>query len=528
MQKIITLLIIFFFSETSLLRAQWFDNTFDTDGIVTHQYAPQGSSAYTMSLQHDGKIVLAGSATTGINAAFSIARFNTDGSADTTFGSAGSVITQLGTGSSIAYASVIQPDGKIILTGWCNNGNDFDFGLVRYNTDGTPDTSFDSDGILISTLTSYDDLPTCIALQPDGKIIVGGYTTNGLQLGTTIARYLTDGNLDTTFNGTGVVLTNFLSTYEKPYSIALQTDDKIVLAGGTATNLLYGQILVLRYNSDGTADTTFGTAGRVTTDINAFDDEARAVIVQPDGKIIVTGCGIYPQATFAFGDFIFARYLTDGTLDSTFANNGKKSLPVGNYTDYANSMVLDSNNNIIAAGYSDFGTGTSSGYNFDFALVRLTPTGVLDVTFANNGILAHPIGPDDEIVYKTLIQPDSKILAAGVSRINNFFHFAVVRYLPELNVGINDFNHEDNSVLVYPNPIHDKTVIKYSLKRDEKISFELLNLNGKRAHFFENNYEGSVGENSETLFFPASLARGTYILRVISQQGNASIKIILN
>jgi uncharacterized delta-60 repeat protein len=191
-------------------------------------------------------------------------------------------------GLDLSNAVAIQSDGKIIIGGQGHNGANWDFALVRYHANGSLDTTFNGTGIVTTAIVTHDNIRS-IVLQPDGKILVGGQTSNGANLEMVVARYHTNGSLDTTFNGTGYRRTTILtSTYGS--AIVLQNDGKII-AGGTTISAGDGQFAVARYHSNGSLDTTFNSTGSVTTNIvvGAGDDSISGIALQSDGKIIAAG-----------------------------------------------------------------------------------------------------------------------------------------------------------------------------------------------------------------------------------------------
>ena len=289
------------------------DTSFGTGGYVLTDFGGN-DVARGVAVQKDGKIVAAGF-TLLPKADFIIARYNADGSLDTSFGTGGKVITELG-GNDLGRGLVIQRDGKIVVVGYSN----YNFALVRYNTDGSLDASFGTGGVVITDF-GYLDVCRAVALQRDGKIICAGYSGTGggglfgeePELGDkadfAMARYLPNGSLDPTFGTGGLVTTDYTggTDGEHARTIVLQRDGKIILAGhvGEAGGGSDGDFATVRYNTDGSLDTTFGVGGWVVTDFGGTDG-ARDAAIQSDGKIVEVGI------TGGFGGFQFAlaRYLT--------------------------------------------------------------------------------------------------------------------------------------------------------------------------------------------------------------------------
>ena len=335
------------------------DNTFDSDGMVTTSVGTGDDIAYSIAIQSDGKIILAGYSYNGSNMDFSLVRYNINGSLDNTFDSDGMVITPVGTGNDIAYSIAIQSDGKIILAGYSYNGSSNDFALVRYNINGSLDNTFDFDGFVITSIGSNNDIIRSLVIQSDGKIVAAGIADiSGDKFA--LVRYNTNGSLDNTFDTDGIVITPVGTPVGCGVrNLAIQSDGK-VLAGGYSYNGWNNDFALVRYNTNGSLDSTFDTDGIVTIDINGDSDVARSVSIQINGKIVVAGS----SRTSGYNDFALVRFHTNGSLDNTFDTDGIVITPFGSYDDLVFSMAIQSDGKILAAGYSN------DGWSNDFALVR--------------------------------------------------------------------------------------------------------------------------------------------------------------
>jgi uncharacterized delta-60 repeat protein len=270
------------------------DTTFNGTGKVST--SPQ--IIYSTLVQNDGKIVVAGYATISGNNHFALARYNSNGTLDTSFNGTGKVTTVIGNGADIAHRVVQQSDGKLIVTGYTTlaTASDRALATVRYDSDGSLDTSFGGTGIVTTDFGSSDDEAFGLAVQSDGRIVVAGFGDANRHI--VLARYNANGLLDTTFNGTGKVLTT--GNGSTGFSLALQTDGKILVTGGSA-NLF----ILLRCNTDGSMDTSFNDTGIVTTDIGSGVDIGTDVAVQSDGRILVVG----QSSNGSNYDFGMVRYL---------------------------------------------------------------------------------------------------------------------------------------------------------------------------------------------------------------------------
>src|SRR5215472_16863891 len=240
MKTILTALCLVLCASASFAQSG-LDPTFGTGGRVTTDFGGTGAAARTVAVQADGKILTAGvAASTGV-ADFALARYNSDGTLDVSFGTGGQVTTDFAGANDQAESVSVQPDGRIVAAGaagpYINRG--FDFALARYNSNGTLDTSFGTSGKVTTDFASANDVPSepsAVALQRDGKIVVMGETLVGGVYDFALARYDSNGTLDTSFGTSGKVTTDFAGGNDLPFSIAVQPDGNIVVAGGVTIN----------------------------------------------------------------------------------------------------------------------------------------------------------------------------------------------------------------------------------------------------------------------------------------------------
>ena len=377
------------------------DLTFAGAGYKYDGFGAGFDTARDGLIQPDGKIVLIGYTQDDI----SLARFNPDGSLDTTFNGDGKVTTLVTLNSERANSGALQADGKIVVGGYAT-GTTKDFFILRYNTNGTLDTTFDGDGMVIIPVLGNDEIFD-IAVQPDGKILAVGSADNQ----SAVVRYNSNGTPDITFDGDGIVTTAYPSGSGSALSLAIQSDGKIVTAGGASDS----NFALIRYNTNGSLDTSFDGDGHVSTSIGSLD-YARSVVIQPDGKIVAAGT--------SDSNFALARYNTDGSLDTSFDTDGRVTTAAFIFvTDGIVAVALQSDGKIVAAGYS----GNTQSNNPDFALARYNTDGSLDTSFDGDGTVTTEIGTSGEQTTSVMVQPDGKIVAAGWSRLPTD-DFAMVRY----------------------------------------------------------------------------------------------------
>ncbi len=383
--------------------------------------------AQAIAVQPDGKIVAVGFSTpaVGPSSDFALVRYEPTGRVDRQFGDNGRVLTDFtGTGSTDqAFAVAIDSIGRIVVGGYSSSNVGVDFAVARYNPDGTPDITFNSTGKVLTTFGG-SDTAAAVAIDSNDKIVVAGSSNAGGTYDFAVVRYNVDGTLDSTLNGTGRVLTDVgIASGDFATAAVIQADGKIVVGGlSDASGNLYDFSLV-RYNPNGTLDRTFNATGKVLTDFSGSGsvDRLHALAIQSDGKIVAAGDSLANGSS----SFALARYTTTGSLDGTFNATGKllTAFASGNAT--AQGVAIQSDGRIVAAGWFDDGNREGP----DFALARYNTDGASDGTFNSTGKIVTDIGGFD-VAYGVGIQSDGKIVAAGFSDVNGTSDFALLRYLP--------------------------------------------------------------------------------------------------
>jgi len=394
------------------------DAGFGAGGKVTTDFAGSIDQALSVASQPNGKIVAAGTAWGRTGYDFSIARYNSNGKLDASFGTAGKVMTDFAGSTDQALSVAVYPDGKIVAAGFAwVSGTGFNFALARYHSNGMLDTAFGVGGKVITDFAGSIAQARSVVLQPNGKIVVAGSTLGSEGYDFALARYNDDGTLDAEFGMAGKVTTNFDSVFAQAFSVALQPNGKIVAAGvalGEASN----DFALARYNRDGSLDDGFGTGGKVTTDFAGSIDQAFSVAVQPNGEIVAAGFAYLDVSNFAL-----ARYNSKGILDASFGNGGKVTTDFAGILDQALSVALQPDGKIVAAGMS-LGTGTG----YDFALARYSSSGALDPSFGTGGKVIEDFAGAGDGAHSVALQPDGKIVAAGFAVINGAQDFALARF----------------------------------------------------------------------------------------------------
>lgn len=455
------------------------DPTFGAGGKVITPAAPGTSAdfAWAAALQPDGKLVIAGSANNESTPIGAVARYLPDGSLDPSFGTAGVVTVPVGTADANFYAVLIQPDGKIVASGYAAD-TDNDYLAVRFNSNGSLDSSFSGDGIALVN-SQQGEFAFASALQADNKIILAGQSYAGTRDKGLLLRLNTDGSVDSTYNGTGRQVINIDTFVNHIQGITLQNDGKVLAAGSFenvnntdvfmaridtsgAVDMVYagaginqivqarkqdlnmppvittqadGKALLLvlnyddttnsasrssmelmRFDTTGFLDNTFGIAGIARGYINQGTTLFRAIAKQTDGKLVVGGMWDVSTGAATLRDFVVARFNNDGTNDPSFGTGGKTSVNFGfvPLTGFAsngiNSLQLQMDGKIVAGGAVSINDTVTN-----FGVTRLNPDGSLDNTFGNAGKQLVDFGVKNQNLMAVAVQPDGKIVLAGVA-----------------------------------------------------------------------------------------------------------------
>jgi uncharacterized delta-60 repeat protein len=392
------------------------DTSFGTSGFTTTIIGTT-DQLHSIALDSLGRIITGGFATIGAAGQFALARYTSNGVLDTSFGTLGLTTTTIGTGSNIT-SIVLDSQGRIIAGGSAQIAGATTFTLARYTSSGVLDTSFGTAGLTTTTIGTGSNISS-IALDSQGRIVAGGLAE--IVGGATIfalARYTSNGVLDTSFGTLGFTTTT-IGTYAGINSIALDTQGRII-TGGLADFTGLEKFILARYTSNGILDTSFGTAGLTTTTIGT-NSNITSIALDSQGRIIAGG--------FAFiggvQQFALARYTSSGVLDTSFGTAGLTTTTIGTGSAIT-SIALDSQGIIITGGGAVIAGATT------FALARYTSSGVLDTSFGTLGLITTTPDNNDLIRYITL-DSQGRIIAGGISGMFQAQKFALTRYLLTAN-----------------------------------------------------------------------------------------------
>ncbi|MCX7093517.1 MAG: hypothetical protein NTY50_08735 [Methylobacter sp.] len=390
------------------------------NGIITTDIGSYFDGASTVIIQPDGKILAAGFGNDGTDSDIALVRYNSNGSLDSSFSGDGIVTTAIGSSSNeTARLMRLQADGKILLLGSSSySGGMSNLAIVRYNSNGLLDTSFSGDGKIATDIAFFTSIAE-ITTQTDGKILVAG-TYHGSSTYDNLfalARYNSNGSLDTSFSSDGKVTTTIpylLSNNNSVKSVSVQADGKILVAGDSNSN----QFCLVRYNPDGSLDTSFDGDGTLaflhSTEMGPLS--LSSVTAQSDGKILVVGKG-------SWVGFILARLNNNGSLDDSFGGNGMVTTLTSSSVDRPTSVITQPDGKLLVAGY------TYNGANYDFALVRYNSNGSLDTNFDGDGKVSTSISSYSDYAFSVIALADGKLLVVGrAGDGSNNADFALVRY----------------------------------------------------------------------------------------------------
>ena len=309
---------------------------------------------------------------------------------DTAFGINGVATYDSAKGDDTGYSVITDSANRIVVAGYSSNGPDLDITIWRFNPNGTPDTTFDTDGLVTWDSGNGDDKAYSVAIDSANRIIVTGESASDL----VVLRLNPDGSLDTTFGINGLVTWDGGGT-DTGYSVTSDSISRVLVSGESASD-----IIILRLNANGTLDNTFRTNGVATWD-GGGTDTGYSVATDSTNRPIVAG--------HSSNNLIVSRFKTDGSLDNTFGTNGIVTYDSGQGDDTGYSVITDSANRIVVAGYS------SNGPDLDITIWRFNPNGTPDTTFDTDGLVTWDSGNGDDKAYSVAIDSANRIIVTGES-----------------------------------------------------------------------------------------------------------------
>lgn len=417
---------IFTFFCLFQLQAQFgiLDPTFSGNGIQSTQVLFNGDYCYGMTIQDDGKIITVGQTHTGPSFDFAMVRYNTDGSHDLSFDNDGKVTTPMGitNGAADAQVVMVQPDGKIIVAGYARSQTGVvmhnDFAMARYYENGSLDLTFGTNGKVITDFDTRDDFVYDIDMHADGRIILVGQSKTIMgATGVGMARYLPNGDLDSTFGINGKTFTQ-IQSLAVAVGVHVTSDDKYIIAANCNFNG-FDQFVAAKFLTDGYFDTDFGFGGLNITQIESNDATVNDLKVLSDGKIILAG--YYNNG--ANSDICLVRYNPDGMLDPSFDFDGRVITDIGSTSNTIEGIAIQGDQYIVVSG-----SHLSTGSNWDLLTARYKMDGSIDSTFGGAGYVIQPVSLYNDFGYECGIQSDGKVVVSGFGDFSNNNDFIIVRY----------------------------------------------------------------------------------------------------
>lgn len=395
------------------------DPGFGDGGVLSFGIGFQ-SQGYSVVEQADGKVVVAGAGIgSADDTDFVIARFAPDGSPDTGFGASGQAVADFAGFDDVGYVVLQQADGKLVVAGAAGPVfGSFDIGLARFAADGTPDAGFGSGGKVTLDLGGDDDFATGLVQQADGKLVVAGATSSGGLYQLAYARFNADGTLDASFGNGGTLLVDFGAGAQSQSNWLLQQPDGKLVAAGLYMDLStfaldFG---AARVTANGQLDTSFDGDGMLSVDVAGSDDVAGSIALQPDGKLVLAGVAL--STVDGLPDAALVRVNADGSLDSSFGTDGKAVVDLGPESGL-NAVLAQADGRILAAGLrgSEILFATEPGGPTDMILARFNADGSLDASYGVNGVATADFGGDNSpplsFGYAMTRQVDGKYLVVG-------------------------------------------------------------------------------------------------------------------
>lgn len=574
-------------TDFSLLRYRTdgqLDSTFGANGIIQTDFFGKKDESYSSFLTSDSLLYLAGTATNpNENKNFALARYHLNGQLDASFGQNGKVNVDIGQSSDNAYAIALLPDGSILLSGrdsW-ETGNSTLFALSKLLSDGKIDSTFGHNGRATIGEPHNNCFPFGLAVEStSGKIVQGGSAGVGLTRDFMIARFLNNGTVDSSFNGTGKLILPLSPGDDQIQTVHLTPDGKIIAVGFAVINNNY-QLAAIRLLSDGTLDSSFGTGGKVFFAPENLWTVGYASVLLPNGNLLVGGETAFPSgantsillamlkpngeldSTFGQGGFIrhnpsiyrdeakkllrmdsngsivvvgrsglssngdvfIMRLLSEGKIDSTFAVNGASTLIRPGTIELVNDAAFQEGR-ILVAGFSATGDIYT---RRQLLLTRFTPSGQIDSTFGINGLfMPYTNTTPDGMQYLTseaygvAVQTDRKILVGGSYRAATNSDMIAIRLYPTLTSGLTHF-HEQFNPRVYPNPVSDWFHLDLELKKEGNLRVSLFNSVGQMVQAWPMLRDKKPGNLHESLLLNPQLPAGQYFLSVESEYARGAV-----
>jgi uncharacterized delta-60 repeat protein len=457
------------FGQAVYLDPQFGNGGVDTIVIIGRDMNEQ---PWDIALFPDGKILIGGNSTKDYSSSAWTARLGKNGGIDESFGTSGISIINTENFSHDLRLINVQADGKILRSGFLYDvfmGGGF--AIYRFDSLGTKDPTFGSDGLSFTSICGRDGIED-LALSKSGKIAAAGYSCE-FNAKFTIELFNPDGSPDLNFNGTGYFTSEFNDAFREFKAVEFQSDNKIVAAGDCIASdvSMAMKIYVVRIDTAGHLDEGFGTSGEFSYTAD-WEDYLHDMAIQKNGKILL-----------CFGSNKILCLNSNGTIDNTFGNNGIVETKVNDDNIQIQCIGLQQDGKIVVAGYTD--QYFQNGGNKHILIARYDENGTLDNTFGNNGVIVTPIGSFTVYTKSMVIQPDNRILIAAemyeyggdeTSRV------LLARFLPDATVSIETKQPALSGIIAYPNPADDYIYLEDLNLESESLTWQLFDITGKKIN----------------------------------------------
>lgn len=465
---------------------------------------------HDVAIQEDQKIVTVGMSFDAAYVSTAHAhRYLADGTPDATFGTNGVFTYNLNFEANI-YGCFIKPDGKILLAGETTDYQDYRILLIQLNPDGTIDHLFGDNGIVVEHVGIYEDHGWGLAVLENGEILVSGTSTvdyaGEYRNAPMIVKFTAEGELDTSFGTNGVATIPVNSIENTLRCITVQPDGKILAAGHFANDLFFFITLVVRFMPDGTLDPTFADNGIFKYAFGQADSQAFDILVTEDEKILVTGVSVAP--TYDYSMMLF-RLDGQGVPDPDFGTAGVVITDNAGTYDVGYGVRVQEDGKIVVAGT----TGNAPPEDNAMAVWRFNANGTLDASFGTSGLTAINLGNAADEAMGMAIQEDEKIVIAGKSRNDGNIDFAIVRLLGDHSTAVTEIT--ETSATLFPNPVMPgcQVSIEFELSSSGSVEAEIIDALGIQvASMSLGNLHAGAQTSSFTL--PSHISQGVYLIRL--------------
>lgn len=524
-KKVSFIVLSLFICLSSIAQYGKLDATFGTNGIALLN-ADTPVTVYAISdydLQSDGKIICVGSGAINGKSVLFLARFKPNGIIDTSFNKKG-YLTYSPPGYNVSGISIcIQTDGKFVVCAY-----DYSPVFIRFKSNGIVDSTFGANGFVVTDMGPSQDYPVDMKLQTDGKIIAGieGQPALNKQFEFTVVRLNTNGTIDTTFDHDGfanVDLVTGTSGHDATTSLALQSNGKIVVAGTCEVNQINHKYGLTRLNSNGSLDQSFGTNGIVTAyypQSNSQDiiNEGNDVLIQADDKILL--CGINDNFATRKVTGVLGRFNSNGSVDNNFGVNGFSFSSFDEIT-YFKRMVLQPNGKVVVCGYNQNNIS-----DMDVMVARINANGTADTTFGVKGQFTSALNKYEDKLNAINITPSGAILAAGTAV--NFGLKSTEVELLQLTagsiIGIQNRTEKSTGFVFFPNPCNSFITVEMMNPQSEFTKVVLYDIRGFEC--YSKLITPTDPQNKKLYIDTQNFNEGIYFLKLFSET-NAVIKKLM-